>query len=290
MIAQLCGRLAELVVSSVIYVSTLREHDEEVKRYTQFITALHNLKVATFQKATRFLNQVHEITLHCGSESEMMRAARTGVNSEFNAVVRRIQTPDFGPLNDIINHWTQNMSMAQSCYKEFEDDCGIVITSCTEAAEICRYKAKEATDRRPVVKVIGVVAVVISIAVVAVGVLTSGFGFEVVASVVAVGAATATVYNMHEMEQSNKAFSSIGMQVGSLLDASRDMKNEVGPVERDLMRVSVLLDNLVHRRNNHESISSIRDALNDMSKTGPQVHQTIPSCRRRLESIVNKLH
>lgn len=66
----------------------------------------------------------------------MMRAAKTGVDSGFKMVVK-IQTPYFGPLNDIINHWTQNMSMAQSCYKEFQDDCSGVITSCTEAAAIC---------------------------------------------------------------------------------------------------------------------------------------------------------
>lgn len=289
MIAQLCGRLVELVVSTVIFITTFRDHDEEIRRSTQYKTALHNFKVTAYQKAKRFLDQVHEITLHCRSKSSMMTAAKTGINSRFNVLVQ-IERPDFAPLNDIINHWAEHMSMARSCYKEFEDDCGVVITSCTQAAEICRYKAKEATDRKVVGKVFGGAAVVASIAVCAVGALTSGFGLVVVASVIAgVGAATAAVYHVLEMEQSDKAFSSIGMQVDSLLDASRDMKEKVGHVERNLQRVSVLLDNLVHRRNNHKSTSSIQDTLNDLGKIGSQAHQTIPNCRRCLESTVNNL-
>lgn len=64
--------------------------------------------------------------------------------------------------------------------------------------------------------------------------------------IVGIGAATATVYNVHEMEQSDKAFSSIGMQFDSLRAASCDMRGKVGCVERDLIGVSLLLNNLVH--------------------------------------------
>ena len=291
MIARLCSKLVDLLLSSFIYIISLRDSDEEVKLSAQFRAALQKLRVAAFQKANRFLDQFHEVTLHCKADSKMMRAAKTGINSEFNVVVKKIQTPDYAPLNDIIHHWTQNMSMARSCYKEFGDDCSDVISSCTQAIVMCRYKVKEATDKKLVVKVVGGAAVVASIVVCAVGAFISGFGLVAVASVaVAVGTAAASVYYVNEYEQSVEAFRSIENQLGSLLAASCDMKKEVGSAERELMRVSVWLDNLVQRRNNHESITSIQGALNDLSKNGSQLHQTIPSCRRCLESIVNKPH
>ena len=281
MLTQLGRKVVELLGFFALITTVLGHHDEKVKRSSQLKRALHNLKTTAVQKANRFLDQVREISFHCSAESELMIAAGERL---------KIPTPNFHPLNDLVNQLKQSLSMAESHYKEFKDDCGAVITCCTEAAEICKCKAKEATDGKETAKQIRTVAVITSIAVGVVGAFTFGFGLVVVSSAVAgVGAVAVTIYFVHEMEESKKAFRSIGTQFDSLLDASHTIREELNSVEMHRVRMSALLDNLILCRSNHDCVESIQVALRHLSQVGSNIHQTVSSCRQCIESRVHTL-
>ena len=286
MLTQLGRKVVELLGFFALITTVLGHHDEKVKRSSQLKRALHNLKTTAVQKANRFLDQVREISFHCSAESELMIAAGEGLNSGISLGIK-FSRPKFHPLNDLVNQLKQNMSMAESHYKEFKDDCGAVITCCKEAVEICKCKAKEATDGKEIAKQIRTVAVITSIAVGVVGAFTFGFGLVVVSSAVAgVGAVAVTTYFVSEMEESEKAFSSIGTQFDSLLDASHAIKKELNSVEMDRVRVSALLDSLIFCRNNHNPVESVQVALRHLSHFGSNIHQTVSNCRKCMESRV----
>lgn len=156
------------------------------------------------------------------------------------------------------------MTMADSYFNEFKGKCKDVISCCTKAVEVCGCKAKEAADGKETAKgiAIGAVAFITCIAVAVVTGSTFGVGLVVVCSALAgVGAAAVTLYLVHELDQSEVEFQGIGTQFHSLLDATCAIEEEVNAVEVDRVRVSGLLDNLVLRRNIHDSIESVQIAL-----------------------------
>ena len=287
MVAQLCYKLLKFLA---LLTTVQDHHDEKVKRSTELTRELRNLKAAADQKAKRFLDEVGEVRLHCSDESELMTAAKEGVNLGVHLVVKKVSTPKFQALNDLINQLEQNMSMAGSYLNEFKGNCGNVITCCTRAAEVCGCKAKEAADGKETAKETGAVVVITSIAVAVVTGCTFGIGLVVVCSALAgVGAAVVTIYLVHELDQSKVEYERIGTHFHSLLDAMCAIEEEVNAIEVDRVRVSGLLDNLILRRNIHDSIESVQIALHHLGETGAKVQRTISRCRQCIESRVQKL-
>lgn len=289
MVAQLGSKVLKLLRFFALITTLQDHHDEEIKRSSQFTRALQKLKTAAVQKANQFLDQAHEIYMHCSAESELMLSAKEGIHSGLNVMVK-FPTPKFNALNDLIDQMKQSMSLAESHHKEFKDECDDVITCCIEAAEICKCKAKEATDGKDTAKRIGTVVVITSIAGGVVGAFVFGLGLVVVSSAIAgIGALAVTIYLVHEMDQSETQFKGIGKQFDSLLAASKCIREELNAVEMDRMRVYGLLDNLILRRNHHDSLGSVQFALQHLSKSGANIHQTILRCRQCIESRVRKL-
>ena len=277
-------RVLSAIQETSSLVATLCGHHEKVRHFYRLQTACHNLKMAV-QKANRFLDQVHEISFHCSAESELMRAAKAGVAAEWNLWIAKFYTPDFRALNDLIDQLTHNMSNAECYYIEFEEACNVVISTCTEAAEMCGREVKEARNRKETTKMIGGAVTVTSIVA---GTLIPGIG-ALAAFGTGGAVAAGTVYLVCELEQSERAFRSIRRQFDSLLGTAHSIKEEVNSVETVLVNVSGLLDSVILHRNNHKSIISVRVSLHRLNDIGSRVHQTVSSCCRSLQSKVNEL-
>lgn len=286
-LVRLSEGLSERVLSAIqetsVLVASLCGHHEEVKHFYRLRTARHNLRIAV-QKANRFLDQVHEVSFYCSSESELMKAAREGVASEWNFWITKIYTPDFRPLNDLINQLTQNVSKAETYYLEFEEACDVVISTCTEAAEICKRKMKDTRDKKVATKMTGGTLVLTSIAT---GILFPGLATTAVIGVV--GGTALTVCLVGKLEESERAFRCIMGQFESLLCTSHSIKEEVSTIETALVHVSGLLDSVILHRNNHQSIVSVRCSLGRLSEIGSQAHQRVSSCSRSVQSKINEL-
>ena len=280
----LSNRVLLTIERTSALIITLCSHREEVRYFYRLQTARHNLKIAV-QKANQFLDQVHEVSFHCSAESELMKAARAGVASEWNFWIAKFYTPDFHPLSDLIDLLTQNVSKAETYYVEFEEACDVVISTCTEAAEICKRKIRETQSKKETTKMVGGAAVVASTLA---GIFIPGVGAATTA-VVAVGGAAVTAYLVHELEQSEKAFRGINRQFESLLCTSHSIKEEVSNVETALVHVSGLLDSVILHRNNHKSIVSVRHSLGRLNEIGSQVHKRVSRCSRSLESKISEL-
>ena len=259
-------------------IATLCGHHDEVRHIYQLPAARHSLKTAV-QKAQRFMDQVCEITFLCSAESELLLSARTGVNSEWNLWIMKIYRPNLGPLSDLIKQLTYIVPKAESFYLEFEEACDAVITTCSEAAEVCKHTAKKTRVKKEAAKMVGGVTAFASVAA---GILAPGVA-------VGAGAAAFTVYLVRELEESAATFRNIGTQFDSLLDTSYGIKEEVNTVYTGLVSISGLLDSLVLHRNNHQSIVSVRESLERMNEVGSRVQTTVLSCSRSLQTKADEL-
>ena len=278
-------RLISTVDETSGLIATLCGHHDEVRHIYQLPAARHSLKTAV-QKAQRFMDQVYEITFHCSAESELLLSARTGVNSEWNLWIMKIYRPNLGPLSDLIKQLTYIVSKAELFYLEFEEACDAVITTCSEAAEVCKHTAKKTRVKKEAAKMVGGVTAFASVAA---GILAPGVAPLATGVAVGAGAAAFTVYLVRELEESAATFRNIGTQFDSLLDTSYGIKEEVNTVYTGLVSISGLLDSLVLHSNNHQSIVSVRESLERLNEVGSRIQTTVSSCSRSLQTKADEL-
>ena len=216
------------------------------------------------------------------------------------------RTPDLYQLRRLLNLLGHFLAKSEESYLAFRDACDTAIRSCTEAAEICARKAKEARNKKNATRIVGgttsglalgtgvallasTVATVATGGLAAIPAVTTAAAGAVVAGGVGTAAAATTHQIASDFAKTEASFRRIQRDFDRLLHFAYTLKQGVAQVHTNLENISTKADTIAHCAKNGNDCSVVQEALKHLHEVCRESHDTTSKCRNRMMDKVLEL-